>query len=96
VTDGAALARRPASRNSQFASSARKDGVKALAPKRAAGDAVGDDTHHRAMGFTDMADLVYIAVALAFVAVCVAYVRGLDRIVRAAEEVEKIHEETAP
>jgi hypothetical protein len=35
-----------------------------------------------------MADIVFIAIVIAFFAVCVAYVRGLDRIVRASEEAE--------
>jgi hypothetical protein len=43
-----------------------------------------------------MADIAFIATALAFFAICVAYVRGLDRIVRATEEVEQRHEETTP
>ena len=41
-----------------------------------------------------MADVVFIAIALAFLAVCVAYVRGLDRIVRSSEEPGT--EETTP
>jgi hypothetical protein len=40
----------------------------------------------------EMADIVFIAVALAFFAVCAAYVRGLDRIVRAAEDADAEHE----
>jgi hypothetical protein len=39
-----------------------------------------------------MADIVFIAVALAFFGLCVAYVRGLDRVVRAAEVAETTHE----
>lgn len=39
-----------------------------------------------------MADIVFIAVTVAFFGVCVAYVRGLDRIVRAAEEADAVHE----
>jgi hypothetical protein len=39
-----------------------------------------------------MADIVFVAVTLAFFAICVAYVRGLDRIVRGAEEADKVHE----
>jgi hypothetical protein len=35
-----------------------------------------------------MADVIFVAVIVAFFALCVAYVRGLDRIVRAAEEVD--------
>jgi hypothetical protein len=42
-----------------------------------------------------MADIVFIAVVLAFFALCVAYVRGLDRIVRAAEEADADHEAVA-
>lgn len=36
-----------------------------------------------------MADIVFIAIGLAFFAVCVGYVRGLDRIARAAEDDEE-------
>jgi hypothetical protein len=43
----------------------------------------------------DMADIVFIAVALAFFALCVAYIRGLDRMVRAAEEADATHEVAA-
>jgi hypothetical protein len=39
-----------------------------------------------------MADLVFIALIVAFFAVCVAYVRGLDRIVRASEAAEASQE----
>lgn len=39
-----------------------------------------------------MADIVFIAVTLAFFALCAAYVRGLDRIVRAAEEADATHD----
>jgi hypothetical protein len=39
-----------------------------------------------------MADVVFIAVVLAFFALCVAYVRGLDRIVRTSEEAEAAQE----
>ena len=39
-----------------------------------------------------MTDIVFIAVALAFFALCAAYVRGLDRLVRADEEAEAVHE----
>ena len=41
-----------------------------------------------------MADIVFVAITLAFFAVCVAYVRGLDRIVRTAEEAESTHDTT--
>ena len=41
-----------------------------------------------------MADIVFITVIVLFFAVCVAYVRGLDRLVRASEEVELAHSET--
>lgn len=40
-----------------------------------------------------VADIVFIAVIAVFFAVCVAYVRGLDRLVRATEEVELKHME---
>jgi hypothetical protein len=36
---------------------------------------------------------VFIAIIVLFFAVCVAYVRGLDRLVRASEEVELAHSE---
>jgi hypothetical protein len=39
-----------------------------------------------------MADIVFIAVIVAFFALCVAYVRGLDRIVRASEAAEATQE----
>ena len=39
-----------------------------------------------------MADVVFIAVTVAFFAICVAYVRGLDRIVRSAEDAESAQE----
>jgi hypothetical protein len=39
-----------------------------------------------------MADVVFIAVVLAFFALCVAYVRGLDHIVRVTEDAEAAHE----
>jgi hypothetical protein len=39
-------------------------------------------------GGTDVEDILYIGLALAFFLVCVAYVRGLDHLVRASEEGE--------
>jgi hypothetical protein len=39
-----------------------------------------------------MADIVFIAIVVAFFAICVAYVRGLDRMVREAERDESAHE----
>ena len=39
-----------------------------------------------------MADIVFIAVAIAFFALCVAYVRGLDRLVRSAAEADDVNE----
>ena len=42
-----------------------------------------------------MADIVFIAVTLAFFAVCVAYVRGLDRLVRGAGGARGDHEAEA-
>jgi len=39
-----------------------------------------------------MADIVFIAVTLAFFAICVAYVRGLDCLVRSSEEAESATE----
>jgi hypothetical protein len=35
-----------------------------------------------------MADLVYIAVAVAFFLLCLLYVRGLDRLVQSAEDAD--------
>ena len=35
-----------------------------------------------------MADIVFIAVTLAFFALCVLYVRGLDRLVRSAADAD--------
>jgi hypothetical protein len=43
-----------------------------------------------------MADVVFIAVVVVFFALCVAYVRGLDRLVRASEEVELARTEPTP
>jgi hypothetical protein len=42
-----------------------------------------------------MADLVFVAITLAFFALCVGYVRGLDRLVRSAEEGEAAAEATS-
>ena len=42
-----------------------------------------------------MADLIFIAITLAFFALCVAYVKGLDRMVRATEASESAHETDA-
>jgi len=44
----------------------------------------------------DLADIVFIAITIAFFAVCVVYVRGLDRLVRASEEGEAAQEATTP
>ena len=33
-----------------------------------------------------MADVIFVAVIVAFFALCVLYVRGLDRLVRSAED----------
>jgi hypothetical protein len=41
-----------------------------------------------------VADIVFIATIVVFFALCAAYVRGLDRLVRASEEVELKHAET--
>jgi len=43
----------------------------------------------------NMADIVFIAVGLAFFGLCVAYTRGLDRLVRASEEGEAAQEATS-
>jgi hypothetical protein len=40
-----------------------------------------------------MADVAYLILTIVFFALCVAYVRGLDRLVRASEEVERSAEE---
>jgi hypothetical protein len=40
-----------------------------------------------------MADLAYLILPIVFFALCVAYIRGLDRLVRASEEVERSSEE---
>jgi hypothetical protein len=40
-----------------------------------------------------MADIAYLILAIAFFAICVVYVRGLDRIVRASEDIEQMAEE---
>jgi hypothetical protein len=40
-----------------------------------------------------MADFAFLIAAIVFFALCVAYIRGLDRIVRASEEVEQMAEE---
>jgi hypothetical protein len=37
---------------------------------------------------TDVEDILFIGIALAFLLVCVAYIRGLDHLVRASEEGE--------
>lgn len=42
-----------------------------------------------------MGDIVFIAVILGFFGICGAYVRGLDRLVRASEDVESAHEAAA-
>jgi hypothetical protein len=44
---------------------------------------------------SNMADIVFIVVGLAFFALCVAYTRGLDRLVRASEEGEAAQEATS-
>jgi hypothetical protein len=44
---------------------------------------------------TDMADVVFIGIALAFFAMCVAYTRGLDRLVRSSEEGEVAQDVTS-
>jgi hypothetical protein len=43
----------------------------------------------------DVADIVFIAVTLAFFAICVAYVRGLDHLVRESEQGEAAQEATS-
>jgi hypothetical protein len=40
-----------------------------------------------------MADITFLIVTIVFFALCVAYVRGLDRLVRATGEVERMAEE---
>ncbi len=39
-----------------------------------------------------MADLAFVATIVLFFVICTAFIRGLDRIVRATEEVELRHE----
>jgi hypothetical protein len=39
-----------------------------------------------------MADVVFVALAIAFFALCVLYVRGLDRLVRSAEDADQVRE----
>jgi hypothetical protein len=41
-----------------------------------------------------MADVVFVAVIVAFFALCVVYVRGLDRLVRSAEDGDQVGEVT--
>lgn len=42
-----------------------------------------------------MADVVFVAVTIAFFALCVLYVRGLDRLVRSAEDADQTGEVTS-
>jgi hypothetical protein len=42
-----------------------------------------------------MADVVFVALAIAFFAVCVLYVRGLDRLVRSSEDADQVGEATS-
>jgi hypothetical protein len=39
-------------------------------------------------GPSDMQDIIYAGIPIAFFALCVTYVRGLDRLVRSGEEAE--------
>ena len=39
-----------------------------------------------------MADVVFVAVVIAFFALCVLYVRGLDRLVRSADDADQAGE----
>jgi hypothetical protein len=39
-----------------------------------------------------MADVIFVAVIVAFFALCVLYVRGLDRLVRTAEDADRAGE----
>ena len=41
-----------------------------------------------------MADVVFVAVTIAFFALCALYVRGLDRLVRSAEDADEAGEVT--
>jgi hypothetical protein len=43
-----------------------------------------------------MADIVFILTIVLFFALCAAYVRGLDRLVRATEEVERVDTDVTP
>jgi hypothetical protein len=42
-----------------------------------------------------MADVVFVAVTIAFFALCVLYVRGLDRLMRSAEDEDPAGEVTS-
>jgi hypothetical protein len=41
-----------------------------------------------------MADVVFVAVTIAFFALCVVYVRGLDHLVRSADDADQAGEVT--
>ena len=41
-----------------------------------------------------MADVVFVALIIAFFALCALYVRGLDRLVRSAEDADQAGEAT--
>ncbi len=41
-----------------------------------------------------MADVVFVALTIAFFALCALYVRGLDRLVRSAEDADQAGEAT--
>ena len=41
-----------------------------------------------------MADVVFVALTIAFFALCALYVRGLDRLVRSAEDADQSGEAT--
>ncbi len=50
-------------------------------------------THSPSRYKRGMADFGYLVLAIVFFALCVAYIRGLDRFVRASEEVERAAEQ---
>jgi hypothetical protein len=52
------------------------------------GDVPAEDAGTTVKGLTDMQDIIYLGIPIAFFALCVAYVRGLDRLVRGGDDGE--------
>jgi hypothetical protein len=52
------------------------------------GDVPAEDAGTTVKGLTDMQDIIYVGIPIAFFALCVAYVRGLDRLVRGGDQSE--------